>query len=142
MRIIYFYKLGNFFYKKKIPLIPKICDLFTRLFCNSVVYSSTKIGKNCNFAYGGIAVVVHPRAIIGDNVTISQSVTIGGRSKHKDLPIIGNNVYIGAGAKVLGPIKIGNNVVIGANAVVISDIPDNAVVAGIPAKIIKINEGN
>lgn len=137
MRIIYFYKLGNFFYKKKIPLLPKICDLLTRIFCNSVVYSSTKIGINCNFAYGGIAVVVHPKTIIGNNVTISQCVTIGGRSGHKDLPIIGDNVYIGAGAKVLGPIKIGNNVIIGANAVVISNIPDNSVVAGIPAKIIR-----
>lgn len=137
MRIIYFYKLGNFFYKKKIPLLPKIFDLLTRIFCNSVVYSSTKIGRNCNFAYGGIAVVVHPKAIIGNNVTISQCVTIGGRSGHKDLPTIGNDVYIGAGAKVLGPIKIGNNVIIGANAVVISNIPDNSVVAGVPAKIIR-----
>lgn len=58
------------------------------------------------------------------------------------MPIIGNNVYIATGAKILGPIKIGNNVTIGANSVVIKDVPDNMVVAGVPAKIININSFN
>ena len=53
---------------------------------------------------------------------------------------IGNNVYIGAGALIMNPVKIGNNVTIGAGAVVTKDIPDNAVVAGNPAKIIKIKD--
>jgi len=83
--------------------------------------------------------IVQKRAVIGDNVTIAQCVTIGGRSKKKNVPIIGNNVYIGAGAKILGDIIIGNNVIIGANSVVLIDVPDNSVVAGIPAKIIKRN---
>jgi serine O-acetyltransferase len=64
-------------------------------------------------------------------------VTIGGRSKIKDLPIIGDNVLIGAGAKILGDVIIGNNVVIGANAVVVESVPDNCVAAGVPARIIK-----
>ena len=55
------------------------------------------------------------------------------------MPIIGDNVHISAGARILGPIKIGNNVIIGANAVVVKDVPDNCVVAGSPAKIIKEN---
>lgn len=139
MKIIYFYKIGNFFYKKRVPLIPKLCDILIRLLFNSVVYSRTNIGKNCTFAYGGIATVIHPLTIIGDDVLIGQSVTIGGKSGNKNLPVIGNNVYISAGAKVLGPIKVGNNAIIGANAVVIHDVPDNAVVVGIPAKIIKYN---
>lgn len=52
-------------------------------------------------------------------------------------PVIGNNVVIGAGSVVLGGIKVGNNVVIGANSVVIDNVPDNAVVAGVPAKVKK-----
>ena len=53
--------------------------------------------------------------------------------------MIGDNVYIGVGAKVLGNIRIGNNVKIGANAVVIKDVPDNATVVGVPARVVKIN---
>ena len=51
--------------------------------------------------------------------------------------VIGDNCYIGPGVKIVKPVKIGNNVVIGANAVVNKDIPDNTMVAGIPAKAIK-----
>ncbi len=51
-------------------------------------------------------------------------------------PILGDRVYLGAGAKILGPVRIGSDVVIGANAVVIRDVPDKAVVAGVPAKVL------
>lgn len=72
---------------------------------------------------------------IGKNATIYQDVTIG--QNNNKYPTIGNNVTIYAGAKIIGDIRIGNNVVIGANAVVNKNVPDNCVVAGIPAKIIK-----
>ena len=81
--------------------------------------------------------MIHPYAIIGENCKIEQNVTIGGRSGITVLPVIGDNVMIGAGALVLGPVKIGDNVQIGAGAVVVNDIPENCVVTGIPAKIIK-----
>ena len=68
---------------------------------------------------------------------IGTNVTIGGRSGHFEVPIIGDNVFIATGAKVLGPIVIGDNVTIGANSVVIKNVPDNCKVAGVPAKIIK-----
>lgn len=75
-------------------------------------------------------------ATIGKDCWINQQVTIG----YKDeggTPTIGNNVQICAGAKVLGDIKVGNNVIVGANAVVVKDVPDNCVVGGVPAKIIR-----
>jgi serine O-acetyltransferase len=86
--------------------------------------------------FGGI--VVSSGATIGANCNISQGVTIGqiNRGAKKGTPHIGDNVYIGPGAKVLGHISIGNNVAIGANAVVINDVPDNAVVVGVPARLI------
>jgi serine O-acetyltransferase len=56
--------------------------------------------------------------------------------------VVGDNVWIATGAKVLGPVKVGNNVVIGANAVVIRDVPDNSVVAGVPAKVIGENHNS
>ena len=72
---------------------------------------------------------------IGENCHIYQQVTIGFNGTEQ--PVIGNNVRICCGAKVIGGVNIGNNVVIGANAVVVKDVPDNVVVAGVPAKIIK-----
>lgn len=72
---------------------------------------------------------------IGNNCHVYQQVTIGYNGTRS--PVIGDNVRICCGAKVIGGINIGNNVVIGANAVVCKDVPDNVIVAGVPAKIIK-----
>lgn len=97
------------------------------------------IGKNLSLPHplsvviGGYNNSNHVK--IGDNCTIYQGVTIG--QSNDEFPIIGNNVTIYSGAKVIGNVKVGNNVIIGANAVVINDIPDNCVVAGVPAKVIK-----
>lgn len=133
------YKISNILYEKKIPLIPKIIKILIRIVFGSVVPFSAKIGEDTVLGYQGLGVVIHANSCIGKNCIISQGVTIGGTSKKKGVPNIGNNVYIGAGAKIIGPITIGDNVVIGANAVVISDIKNNCVVGGIPAKILKEN---
>lgn len=79
---------------------------------------------------------------IGANATILTGVVIGTKkiSKEKEMVIIGDNCYIGLNAKIIGGVKIGNNVTIGANAVVTKDVPDNAVVGGVPAKILKFKE--
>lgn len=74
---------------------------------------------------------------IGKNFKTKHNVTIG--NNRGGIPIIGDNVFVGVGAVVVGKIKIGNNVQIGANAVVTKDVPDNAVVVGNPAYIIKLN---
>lgn len=75
---------------------------------------------------------------IGCNLTIYQGCTIG--SVHgKGVPTVGNNVVMYAGSKIVGNITIGNNVVVGANAIVVKDVPDNAVVVGIPARVVSYN---
>lgn len=82
--------------------------------------------------YGTI--VVNRNARIGANCTINVDVNIGGWG---GVPVIGENVYIGPGVKIFNGARIGNNVMLGANAVVNKDVPDDVVVAGVPAKIIK-----
>ena len=108
------------------------------LFKSSLPATCT-IGVDTKLGYGGIGIVVHARTVIGKNCMIGQGVTIGGKSGWYEVPVIGDNVEISAGARILGPVHIGNNVIIGANAVVVKDVPDNCIVAGIPAKIIKEN---
>lgn len=136
------YRIANKLYRYNIPIIPQIIKLIIFLIYNSILPYECEIGDDTSLGYGGIAVVIHKEAVIGKRCIISQCVTIGGKQNSNGAPIIGNNVHIGAGAKVLGNIIIGNNVLIGANAVVLKDIPDNCIVAGVPAKIIGINDIN
>jgi len=133
------YLISHYLYKLKIPIIPKLFVFINRILWGAYIPASCSIGKGTKFGYGGSGVVIHARAVIGKNCLISPCVTIGGRSRIFDVPVIGDNVFMGGGAKVLGNVKIGNNVVIGANAVVICCVPDNCIVAGVPAKIIKRN---
>lgn len=86
--------------------------------------------------YGGI--IINKRAKIGKNCTIHSFVNIG--ENYGGVPTIGDNCFIGPGVKIFGDITIGNNVSIGANAVVNRSFPDNCIIAGIPAKIVRIKE--
>ncbi len=137
MNAINFYRAGNFFYRHHIPLLPKLFKGMCFLMFNSVVPYSSKIGKQTKFAYGGIGCVVHSRTEIGERVIIGQNTTIGRSLDPEDFPTIGNDVYISAGARIIGKITVGNNVIIGANAVVNKDVPDNSIVVGVPARVIK-----
>lgn len=92
------------------------------------------------FGYGGIGVVIHSDCTIGENCVIGQHVTVGGDSRFPGVPVIGNNLHISHGSVVSGGISIGSNVIIGANSVVNKPVPDNAIVAGVPAKIIRIKD--
>lgn len=133
------HRIAHAIHKKRIPVLPRLIYVLQYLVSNSAIPPSVKIGKGTKFAYRGIGLVIHKNAVIGENCMIGQGMTIGGRSRHIEVPIIGDNVYLGAGSRVLGPIKIGNNVIIGPNAVVLKDIPDNCIAVGIPARIIKEN---
>lgn len=142
MNAIGLYRIGNFCYKKNIPIVPFLCKASIFFLFNSVVPSSTKIGEGSRFAYGCIGVVLHGKATIGERVIIGQGVTVGRKLSPQGVPVIGNDVYISAGSRILGDISIGNNVIIGANSVVVSDVPPNCIVAGAPARVIRVVEGS
>ena len=99
----------------------------------------TSIGSGFYIGHFG-GIVVNYKTKIGNNCNISQNVTIGraNRGKKTGCPTLGDNIYIGPGAAIIGKINIGNNVAIGANCVVTHDIPDNAVVVGVPGKVISM----
>jgi serine O-acetyltransferase len=81
-------------------------------------------------------IVIHPKSKIGPNCLIHQQVTLGVKRGDEAAPVLAGHVDIGAGAKIIGNIYVGKHSLIGANAVVTKDVPDYAIVAGIPAKVI------
>jgi len=134
------YLYANRFFKYSIFLIARIILNHYSYKLGISIPFRTKIGRGFYIGHFG-GIVVNVRSKIGKNCNISHAVTIGesNRGKRKGFPSIGDNVFIGPGARVIGNIKIGNNVSIGANAVVTNDVPDNAVVVGIPGKIISFD---
>lgn len=123
---------GKIGYYYRLILKEKITRKYsTSISLNCIIGENIKFPHLHNIVIGGV---------IGDNCTIFHDVTIG--QNKGDYPIIGNNVIIYAGSKIIGKVKVGDNAIIGANSVVTKDVPKNAIVAGIPAKIIKYRSNN
>lgn len=101
------------------------------------IHPATKIGMGIMLDHG-TGIVIGETAVVGDNCSILQNVTLGGNGKETGdrHPKIGDNVLLAAGAKVLGNIRIGNCSKVAAGSVVLKDVPANKTVAGVPAKIV------
>lgn len=128
-----FYNKGHYFLADRISKT-------TRKKYGIEIHPAAKIGSGV-FIDHGMGVVIGETAVVGDNCTIYQGVTLGGTGKHKGKrhPTIGNNVLIGCGAKVLGPFTVGDNSKIAANAVVLQEVPPDCTCVGIPARIVRRN---
>ncbi len=102
------------------------------------IHPGAVIGKGFFIDHGN-GVIIGETAVIGDNVTLYQGVTLGGTGKEhgKRHPTVGNNVMISAGAKVLGSFKIGDNSKIGAGSVVLNEVPPGSTVVGVPGRVVK-----
>jgi acetyltransferase-like isoleucine patch superfamily enzyme len=101
--------------------------------CTISAYQHVRIGEQC---------VIADRAMFIDfdhgTVEVERPIRVQGIYK-RDVDV-GSNVWIGYGACILRGVKIGDNSVIGTNSVVTSDVPANAVVGGIPARVIRMRE--
>jgi serine O-acetyltransferase len=104
------------------------------------IHPGAQIGRRL-FIDHGLGVVIGETAVVGDDVTIYQGVTLGGTGKQKGKrhPTILNNAVIGVGAKVLGDITVGENSRVGAGSVVLRNVPDNATIVGVPGHIVLRN---
>ena len=127
-------------YKSPIPVWGGGINCFSR-FCKIMIgrKRGLMISENMALGYGlylshGFGVVVNPSAVIGNNCTLSQFTTVG--AVEGKAAIVGDNVYIGPSVCLVENVRIGNNSIIGAGAVVVKDVPNNSIVAGVPAKVI------
>lgn len=126
--------------QSKNPLISGFAKIQRRRFATKYMLnipSNTKIGFGLYIGHGQ-CIVVNPTTKIGNNVNLSQFTSIG--SNHNNAATIGDNVYIGPNVCIVENVKVGNNVKIGAGAVVIKDIPENAIAAGVPARVLNISD--
>ena len=142
VKAVFFHQIAHFFCVAKFDLIARIISQFSRFLTGIEIHPKAKVGKNL-FIDHGMGVVIGETSEIGDNVTIYHMVTLGGISpsidsdEQRDVkrhPTLKNNVVVGSGAQVLGPVIVGENAKIGANAVVTKNVPENAIMVGIPAK--------
>ena len=142
VKAVFFHRIANFFSVAKFDLIARIISQFSRFLTGIEIHPGAKIGKNL-FIDHGMGVVIGETSEIGDNVTIYHMVTLGGiapsinsndQRNIKRHPTIEDEVVIGSGAQVLGPVTVGRCAKIGANAVITKDVPEKAVMVGIPAK--------
>lgn len=130
------HRIGHWFYKKKIPIIPSLLQLYIFVIHGCRIPSKTIIGKGTTFTAKGMGVILNGDEIIGNNCQIGHHVKMLRKNPYKYCAKVGDNVYISSGVVLMGNIIIEDNVIISANSVVTKSVPAGSIVAGIPAKII------
>lgn len=138
MRLFQYYSSKNntkFYWVSKLFWLYKMNKYATK---TGFQFDGKSIGFGIKIYHWG-HIIINKAARIGSHCTIYPGVTIGSIGKDR-FPIIGDNCFIGLGAKVFGDVKVGDNVTICPNAVVVHNIPNNAIVGGVPAKILKYKE--
>ena len=142
VKAVFFHRIANFFHLAKFHLVARIISQLSRFLTGIEIHPGAKIGRNL-FIDHGMGVVIGETSEIGNNVTIYHMATLGGiapsinsndQRQVKRHPTLSDCVVVGSGAQILGPVMIGANAKVGANAVVTKDVPENAVMVGIPAK--------
>ena len=138
------HRAANFLYRHRAFFLARCVNHLTRLFTAIDIHPGARIGRNFFIDHG--FVVIGETAEIGDDVTIYQCVTLGGTNPDNGVagkrhPTLADGAIVGSGAQVLGPVMIGKRARIGANAVVTKDVPEGAVMVGIPARATMVHGG-
>jgi serine O-acetyltransferase len=137
LHAVWFYRMNHWLWNHRLFLAARWLSQVARLLTGIEIHPGAKIGRRL-FIDHGMAVVIGETAIVGDDVTLYQGVTLGGTGKEhgKRHPTIEDGVVVGGGAKILGNITVGKNCRIGAGSVVLRNVPENSTVVGVPGHII------
>jgi serine O-acetyltransferase len=137
LHAVWMYRINHWFWNRRFFLLGRLLSQFARFLTAIEIHPGARIGRRL-FIDHGLGVVIGETAIVGNDVTLYQGVTLGGTGKEqgKRHPTVEDNVVIGGGAKVLGNITIGRNCRIGAGSVVLRTVPEHSTVVGVPAHII------
>ncbi|MFZ0802661.1 MAG: serine O-acetyltransferase [Terriglobales bacterium] len=137
LHAVWFHRINHWLWNHGFLLLARWLSQWARFFTGIEIHPGAQIGRRL-FIDHGLGVVVGETAIVGDDVTLYQGVTLGGTGKEqgKRHPTIEDNVVIGGGAKVLGNITVGRNCRIGAGSVVLRSVPEHSTVVGVPGHII------
>jgi serine O-acetyltransferase len=133
-----FYRMAHPLWRWRLLFLGRLVSQFGRWLTGIEIHPGAEIGRRL-FIDHGMGVVVGETAVLGDDVTLYQGVTLGGTSLAggKRHPSLEDGVVVGAGAQVLGPVTIGAGARIGANAVVLKDVPSDVTMVGIPARMVQ-----
>jgi len=136
LHAIWGYRLTHRLWGARRFLLARLISQVVRFLTGIEIHPGATIGRRF-FIDHGMGVVIGETAVIGDDVMLYHSVTLGGRTMahNKRHPTLGNGVVVGAGATLLGPVVIGAHSVVGANAVVLKDAPAYSVLTGVPAVV-------
>ena len=139
-KVMLYYRIAHKLYEKKHFFLARWISQKGARKTGIEIHPGAQIGKGFFIDHGN-GVIIGETAIIGDNVTLYQGVTLGGTGKEhgKRHPTIGNNVMISTGAKILGSFTIGDNSKIGAGSVVLKEVPPDSTVVGVPGRVVKRN---
>ena len=137
LHAVWFHRINHWFWNHRFWLLARWLSQVARFLTGIEIHPGAKIGRRL-FIDHGLGVVIGETAVVGDDVTLYQGVTLGGTGKEhgKRHPTIEDGVVIGGGAKVLGNITVGRNCRIGAGSVVLRNVPDHSTVVGVPGHII------
>jgi serine O-acetyltransferase len=137
LHAVWFYRINHWLWNHSFFLVARWLAQVARFFTGIEIHPGATIGRRL-FIDHGLGVVIGETAIVGDDVTLYQGVTLGGTGKEhgKRHPTIEDSVVIGGGAKVLGNITVGRNCRIGAGSVVLRNVPEDSTVVGVPGHII------
>lgn len=133
------HRFAHWFYQHRLFFIARLLSQLCRFFTLIEIHPGAQLGHGILIDHG-CGVVIGETAIVGDNCTIYQGVTLGGvgLNKGKRHPTLGNNVTVGSGAKILGSFEVGDNCTIAANAVLLKPLENDTTAVGIPARPIKV----
>jgi serine O-acetyltransferase len=137
LHAVWFHRINHWLWNHKFFLLARWLSQVARLLTGIEIHPGAVIGRRV-FIDHGLGVVIGETAVVGDDVTLYQGVTLGGTGKEhgKRHPTLLENVVVGGGAKILGNITVGRNCRIGAGSVVLRNVPDDSTVVGVPGHII------